>query len=115
MEKEYLVACGAGERPALLAAAELVNRRMGELQKAGRVIGPDRIAVTVALNLANELLEQQRREAKLQSAVERVRSLRLCVEAALSTGMTIKTETGLEDLEAALAGATLPISGHTPP
>jgi cell division protein ZapA len=121
MENDYLFACGAGERPALLAAAELVNLRMWEVAQAGRVLGTDRIAVTVALNLANELL-QQRDEAKLQSAVALVRSLRARVEEALDVGTTIKTTgltlepgAGLDDEEdAPLAGATLPIPGYTP-
>jgi cell division protein ZapA len=122
MEKDYLVACGATERPALLAAAELVNLRMGEVQRAGRVVGPDRMAVTVALNLANELLQQQRQEAKLQSSLMLVRSLRARVEAALKdSSMTVETpaltlEPGVLDDEeekekqdAPPAGSTLPI------
>jgi cell division protein ZapA len=123
MEKDYLVACGAAERPALLAAAELVNLRMWEVQQAGRVVGPDRIAVTVALNLANELLQQQRKEAQLQSAVGLVRTLRARIEAALENSMTIESagltlEPGVlddEDEDAPPAGATLPVTGYTPP
>ena len=56
MEKEYVVACAYEERSALLDAAEFLNGRMREIRDSGKVVGHDRIAVMVALNLANELL-----------------------------------------------------------
>ena len=44
------------ERSALLDAAEFLNGRMREIRDSGKLVGHDRIAVMVALNLANELL-----------------------------------------------------------
>ena len=57
MEKGYLIACPYEERSALLDAAELLNGRMREIRDTGKVVGLDRIAVMVALNLAHEFLK----------------------------------------------------------
>lgn len=59
LEKEYQVACPEEERAALLRSADMLNRRMKEIRDSGKVVGLDRMAVMVALNLANELLQLQ--------------------------------------------------------
>jgi cell division protein ZapA len=85
LEKEYFIACPLDERTALLDSAEYLNNRMREVRESGKVIGLDRIAVMVALNLTNELLQLKSREVKLESeAGTRVRNMRERVEAALS-------------------------------
>ena len=60
---------------------------MKEIRDTGKIVGLDRIAVMAALNLANELLVAQRRDALLGTDVtERVRAMRERVEAALDRG-----------------------------
>lgn len=54
--QEYHIACSVEERPALEAAARMVDERMREAQGSGKAMGVDRCAVVVALNIANELL-----------------------------------------------------------
>ena len=54
--RNYRVACEDGERDALLQAVEYLDAKMGEIKKAGKVNGTDRIAVMAALNIAHELL-----------------------------------------------------------
>ena len=77
LEKEYFVACPYEERSALLDAAEFLNARMREIRDSGKVVGLDRIAVMVALNLANELLALRARETHIESSVVgRVKKLR---------------------------------------
>ena len=91
MEKEYVVACPYDERSALLDAAEYLNGRMREIRDSGKVVGHDRIAVMVALNLANELMRLKGRDAKLENeVVGRVRSLRERVEGALEKGQQLE-------------------------
>ena len=91
MEKEYVVACPYEERSALLDAAEFLNARMREIRDSGKVVGHDRIAVMVALNLANELLRLKNRDAKLEGEVTpRVRALRERVESALEKGQQLE-------------------------
>src|SRR3977135_619652 len=81
MEKEYVIACPYEERTALLDSAEFLNARMREVRDSGKVVGLDRIAVMVALNLANEYLRLKNREAKLEGdASARVKNLRERVE-----------------------------------
>jgi len=84
LEKEYHVACPAEEKPALLASAELLNKKMREIRDAGKVVGLDRVAVMAALNLANELMESQGKDAELKNIVGlRIKSMRDRLDEAL--------------------------------
>lgn len=91
LEKEYAMVCPYEERSALLDSAEFLNARMREVRDSGKVVGLDRIAVMVALNLANELLKLKVRESKLESeASGRVRGMRERVEAQLAKGQQLE-------------------------
>jgi len=91
MEKEYVIACPYEERTALLDTAEFLNSRMREVRDSGKVVGLDRIAVMVALNLANELLRLKNQDAKLESeASGRIRALRERVEGAIEKGQQLE-------------------------
>ncbi|MEB4589818.1 cell division protein ZapA [Candidatus Thiothrix sp. Deng01] len=87
MDKDYMVACPIGEQEALLATAKRVDKEMRRIRDSGKVVGTDRIAVIVALNLAHELmhskpdtsdtetLEQlQKLQQRLDSVLERHKS-----------------------------------------
>ena len=54
--RTYKVACEEGERDALLRTAAYLDAKMGEIRKAGKISGTERIAVMAALNIAHELL-----------------------------------------------------------
>ena len=85
LEKEYFVSCPHDERAALLDSAEYLNARMREVRDSGKVVGLDRIAVMVALNLTNELLRLRERDSKVDvESVARVRAVRERVEATLA-------------------------------
>jgi cell division protein ZapA len=91
LEKEYFVACSYEERSALLDSAEFLNNRMREIRDSGKVVGLDRIAVMVALNLANELLQIKGAGSKAETdAGGRVRALRERVEASLGKGKQLE-------------------------
>ena len=66
LEKEYQVACPAGEKADLMAAAELLNKKMREIRNSSKVVGLDRVAVMAALNMANELLRRTGDEQELK-------------------------------------------------
>lgn len=53
--REYRVACRPQERDELLACAQYVDRKMAGVRDSGKVLGADRVAVLVALQLAQEL------------------------------------------------------------
>lgn len=59
LDKDYMVACPEGEQEALLASSRRVDREMRKVRDSGKVLGTDRIAVMVALNLAHELMSRQ--------------------------------------------------------
>ncbi len=84
LEKEYHVACPAEEQPALMASAELLNRKMREIRDGGKVVGLDRVAVMAALNLANEYLKTKSSDEELQQVVGlKVRAMREKLDAVL--------------------------------
>lgn len=86
LDKEYRIGCKEGEQEGLIACAQYVDRRMREIRRSGRVIGSDRVAVMVALNIAHELLDHQRtRERNEQAIDERIRSLQKKIEVALDS------------------------------
>jgi cell division protein ZapA len=54
--RTYRVACGDGQREALMQAVAYLDGKMNEIHKSGKVMGAERIAVMAALNVAHELL-----------------------------------------------------------
>ena len=91
LEKEYTLVCPYEERSALLDSAEFLNARMREVRDSGKVVGLDRIAVMVALNLVNEYLRLKNREAKLETeASTRVKNLRERVENQLARSQQLE-------------------------
>jgi cell division protein ZapA len=57
--RSYKIACGDGEREALMEAVAYLDGKMGEIKNAGKVSGTDRIAVMAALNITHELLSMK--------------------------------------------------------
>lgn len=54
--REYKFACKESERPELMQAVALLDKRMREIREHGKVAAIDRIAVMAAVNLAHDLL-----------------------------------------------------------
>jgi len=61
LDNDYQVACPPQEKDDLLAAARYLDEKMRAIRSAGNVIGTERIAVMVGLNIAHELLQQSGR------------------------------------------------------
>lgn len=77
LDKDYQVACPEEERMALMKSAEFLNQRMREIRDTGKVIGLDRMAVMVALNLVNDLLKIEDAVGDVDDEVtDRVRKMR---------------------------------------
>ncbi|HID46176.1 MAG TPA: cell division protein ZapA [Chromatiaceae bacterium] len=84
MDKEYRVACEPGEEDALLASALNLDERMRAIRQTGKIIGTERIAVMVALNMAHELLNLSNNSNEVDASLERkMRNLQDQVEVAL--------------------------------
>ncbi|MGE4370638.1 MAG: cell division protein ZapA [Burkholderiaceae bacterium] len=54
--RDYSLACQPSEKAALTEAIALVDERMRGIKSAGKVVGNERIAVMVAIQVAGELL-----------------------------------------------------------
>ena len=61
--REFRVACPEGEERQLLASVEYLNRKLKEVRDTGKVVGNERIALMGALNIAHEMLSQQKSPA----------------------------------------------------
>ncbi|AWN14334.1 cell division protein ZapA [Salinisphaera sp. LB1] len=91
--RDYSVNCPEGEREALLRSAEHVSKRMSAIQRQGKTLGSERIAIMAALNIARDLLDLQRqverRDAGLadsdEEMTERLSQLQLRIESALDS------------------------------
>ncbi len=86
LDKEYLIACPEDEKHDLMRSADYLDRKMREIRDGGKIIGTERIAVMAALNIAHELLSDQKAESngKLDPAIgQRIRSLQNRIEEAL--------------------------------
>jgi len=57
LDRDYGVACPAEEVDELKASARMLDERMREIRKSGKIVGVERIAVMAALNIAHELLK----------------------------------------------------------
>lgn len=72
LDREYLVACPAGQEKRLTEAAATLNDKMREIRETGKVFGIERIAVMAALNLTNELLQSRPDNANDRTAIQRL-------------------------------------------
>ena len=88
--KEYQVACPVQEKADLLAAADLLNKKMQDIRDSGKVLGLDRVAVMAALNMANELLKRTDQERQLKDIVDlRIKAMRERLDSALGPGQQL--------------------------
>ena len=84
LDKEYRIACPEGEEEALRESASFLNKRILEVRETGKVIGPDRITVMAALNLAHEFLSERSEHQTYTSNVnQRVRTLHERIDSAI--------------------------------
>lgn len=57
---DYSIACPEGERESLLESAEYLSKRMQSIQRRGKTLGVEKVAVMAALNISRDLLELER-------------------------------------------------------
>ena len=84
MGKEFAVACDAGEKSSLLAATRFLDEQIQNIQSQGKIVGNDRIAIMVAINLASELLELREQQASTTSLKSDLNALSKKIDLALS-------------------------------
>lgn len=85
LDQDFRIACDPGEEDSLLAASRHLNQKMQELRATGKVIGAERIAIMVALNLTHDLLQLRDTTDKASAGLaQRVRQMRERLESALN-------------------------------
>lgn len=70
LNKQYKVACPSGEVDILMRSAERVDEEMRQIRDSGKILGTEHIAIMVALNLAHQLLSQQKNSKLSEGGVE---------------------------------------------
>jgi len=83
LDKEYRVACPSDEHDSLLTSADFLNDKLNEIRNKGSILGSERIAIMVALNLAHELLQSQPYQKGFDKLDDRVASLQNKIDIAL--------------------------------
>jgi cell division protein ZapA len=85
LDKDYLIACPAGERDDLQRAAALLGARLKEIGGGSKAMGTERLLIMAALNMANDLVKHKVRDERTATDVGgRVKSMRERVERALA-------------------------------
>lgn len=85
LDQDFRIACDPGEEDSLLAASRHLNQKMQELRATGKVIGAERIAIMVALNLTHDLLQLRDTTEKASAGLtQRIRQMRERLDSALN-------------------------------
>ncbi|MSP86380.1 MAG: cell division protein ZapA [Methylotenera sp.] len=81
MGREFTVNCTDEERPGLINAVDFLDKKMRDIRDGGKIIGVERIAIMVALNLSHELLntksgnvdvgDMKRRVSQMQDQIDK--------------------------------------------
>jgi len=66
MGKEFAVACEPEEKQTLLEATRFLDEQIEIVQSQGKIVGNERIAIMVAINLASELLDLRKHQSSSQ-------------------------------------------------
>ena len=89
--RDYPIACPDDEREALLNSAEYLSTRMDAIQRGGKALGNERIAIMAALNITRELLDLQAQQAGTPTTTapevaQRLADLQRMIEATMASG-----------------------------
>ncbi len=90
-DRDYRLAVGADDKARLLEAAALVDQRMRLIRDESRVMQLDRIAVSAALQLAEELLAARTATPTPASgdSIRRLKAMNAALEAELKRQDTL--------------------------
>ena len=68
--REFRVGCPEGEQKQLQASVEYLNRKLKEVRDIGKVVGNERIAIMAALNIAHEMMSNNKSSAGSPSSID---------------------------------------------
>jgi cell division protein ZapA len=85
MDREFKVACPEGEEKQLLASVSYLNQRIQEIKASGRIVGNERIALLVALNITHEFLTNKTLKGfDLSEVQRRINAMEATIDDALA-------------------------------
>ena len=85
LDKEYQVSCPKDEVDSLTKSAAYLDEKMKAIRDSGNVLGLDRIAVMSALNIANELMRDQKKIGAVEDIYnQKISALADKIDAAIS-------------------------------
>ena len=93
LDKDYRIACPAEEQDSLIKASIYLNEKMHESKNNSKLVGSERIAVMVALNITHELLQLREDGATLNDSTAlqlKIQQLHDKVEHALFEGRQLE-------------------------
>lgn len=86
--RPYPIRCPESELQSLQQAAEYLNKKMAEVQEAGKVASLERIVIITALNIAHQLLQGDQQKTSLMSKInQRISTLQDKLDSAISKPM----------------------------
>lgn len=71
LDRDYGVSCPPNEVTDLKSSARMLDERMRDIRRSGKIVGMDRIAVMAALNIAHELIKAQSELANYDRITEK--------------------------------------------
>ena len=84
LDRELRIACPEEERGELLDAVAFLDKRMREIQEAGKIASVERIALMAALNITHELLGMKvGRGVDLADFTRRMNAMQTAIDQAL--------------------------------
>ena len=72
LERSYVVGCPEEEQHNLISSAKYLDRKMREIRDGGKVIGTERIAIMAALNIAYEMLYENREPDNSHDKIKKI-------------------------------------------
>lgn len=89
-DREFRVACPPDEQDELMAAVAYLDKKMREINDAGKVVSAERIAIMAALNIAHELLTMKLGGGfDLSEFKNRMQNMRASIDEALTDQETL--------------------------
>ena len=87
LDKEFLISCPEEEEISLRSSAQYLDRKMQEVRDSGKIVGIERIAVMVALNITHDLLNNRELNQDINQSVSScVQNIQEKVDSALQKG-----------------------------
>ena len=84
MGREFTVSCTDEERQGLLDAVNYLDKKMRDIRDSGKIVGLERIAIMVALNLSHEVLNTKTGDVDIGDYKRRINAMQSLIDEAIA-------------------------------